>query len=838
MRYKFISIALFLGIISWFKIADVYHSAFFHSGAIVVAYNLIRLAFVFAMTWVIYSTGYLGLRFFNLNVLDDLSVSEQYLLGFGAGVGIWHVIMLILGLMNLYFMPVVALLCGIVLALSSAHLEQVVISASRQFKRVMQSPLQNIATLVIVFALLFALGWVFIAAALYPAGGHDYFTHYFHYYMNVIKQHGLSPNDVWYHYYYSKGAGLHFMGILLSDPLSPALMTYICVMSAAVALYSLTNRLLPRTMWPLLCVVAFMFYYILPFSGNGGEFQKTHEEVSALMVMTVWALSLLHVYQGQVRRAIAFTLSFVLIALVITTQAISIFLAVYFAIMLMLAIVRKNYSSAREQFYFATLVSVTTIFMLALNYLATGLVTDQELNLAWRYANIEKLKEWGVLPNVMLVAWIRDNYQTVALPWNVANAWQEVVYYTRSQYLSFAILCSFVPVGMMFLFKLRQKCRNKMVLYAGYIAISCLLLAPLYSLKSHRRFLLLDKTISFFIISKIQLAIYFLLLSLTFAFLIMRIKATAAGNANTSLNKYEKVRYKILLNTVIFIATFALLSAIFGRSQITSYYRFSSFFFPLIVLACAMAWCYANHLISSSWSSKVFFQFAVPVMVAMGFIVSREGWVDKAYELTPQRMKFAVGDFSIADAYQRQNNGFPFGAIHPGTWEAVQQIPHGERVWSTTVVSYCMAPDCYVESVISYKFSPHMSEILSGTPQQAKKILQAEGLNYFLFLSEYPMLDYLPYSKLFKPENISKYFSIKWSDNKTFLLTWKNEHDKPISADFLKLYSSRLSEKEDPSFKFSQSIVNLKTFMDQINQQQLALHPINFPWQDNQRRRL
>ena len=56
---------------------------------------------------------------------------------------------------------------------------------------------------------------------LFPGGSGDYYTHYFYYYLEVLKNHGLAPNDVWYHYYYSKGSGLVFLGMLLTDPEAP-----------------------------------------------------------------------------------------------------------------------------------------------------------------------------------------------------------------------------------------------------------------------------------------------------------------------------------------------------------------------------------------------------------------------------------------------------------------------------------------------------------------------------------------------------------------------------------------------------------------------------------------
>jgi hypothetical protein len=118
-------------------------------------------------------------------------------------------------------------------------------------------------------------------------------------------------------------------------------------------------------------------------------------------------------------------------------------------------------------------------------------------------------------------------------------------------------------------------------------------------------------------------------------------------------------------------------------------------------------------------------------------------------------------------------------------------VPYGTPIWSTNVDSYCMVPGCLIEDVISFKMSGRLDEILGGDPELAKQRLQEAGLNYFLFMKDYRILDLLPYSRLFAPETIGRYLGVKWSDGSTFLLTWIGPDTTPIGPDFLEAYTRR-----------------------------------------------
>src|SRR6202051_2565467 len=102
----------FIGVVAWFDAIDFYHRHFFDTGPIVAADNLVRIVFVVIFSWLIYAPGaaIAGLVM-STDERAALTPPERAVLGFGIGLGIWHVAMLILGLVGLYYRPVIAGLC-------------------------------------------------------------------------------------------------------------------------------------------------------------------------------------------------------------------------------------------------------------------------------------------------------------------------------------------------------------------------------------------------------------------------------------------------------------------------------------------------------------------------------------------------------------------------------------------------------------------------------------------------------------------------------------------------------------------------------------------------------
>ena len=120
----------FIGVVAWFGAIDFYHRHFFDTGPIVVADNVVRIVFVVIFSWLIYAPGAaIAALMMSTDERAALTPPERAVLGFGIGVGIWHVVMLILGLLGLYYRSVIVGLCLVVVVASARHFADVAIAA-------------------------------------------------------------------------------------------------------------------------------------------------------------------------------------------------------------------------------------------------------------------------------------------------------------------------------------------------------------------------------------------------------------------------------------------------------------------------------------------------------------------------------------------------------------------------------------------------------------------------------------------------------------------------------------------------------------------------------------
>jgi hypothetical protein len=421
----------FIGVVLWFGLVDFYHLHFFDTGWIVAADNLVRVVFVAVLCWLIYAPG-AGVTALIIPAQERaiLTSGERAVVGFGIGAAVWHVAMLILGLANLYYRPVMIVLCLIVLIGSARHFTTVAVSAldsdSGRFSSLWQRT--GLARRLAMALVVGAGAWLLLVRGLYPGGGHDYYTHYFPYYLAVLQNHGLKPNDVWYHYYYSKGCGPIFLGMLLTDPEAPALVTFCYVAFAALGVTTLAERLAPRSLWPACGALLYVLCYIVSISAfGGGEFQKDHEEVTALVTISTWAICMAAAVAPTIFLVVATATG---IAAAIVTQPAGVVLAAFFALLAGVSVLRRRWRQFSGYGLAAAAIGGTVFGILLLNYVVTGLASDQALDLMLGFANFHRLDRWGVIPQLVIVEWIRDNYDLVVQPVGWLAAYQ-LVYFMR-----------------------------------------------------------------------------------------------------------------------------------------------------------------------------------------------------------------------------------------------------------------------------------------------------------------------------------------------------------------------------------------------------------------------
>jgi hypothetical protein len=279
------------------------------------------------------------------------------------------------------------------------------------------------------------------------------------------------------------------------------------------------------------------------------------------------------------------------------------------------------------------------------------------------------------------------------------------------------------------------------------------------------------------------------------------------------------------------IAMFAVVSVVAGRPQPVSYLRTSTFFVPLLLLfgAAVCGWVAARvPTRGERWLLAVLLPLMLLVGTASAWLHDAD-WRHRLVRASGTGLRFLVGGYSLAEGYSRQDGGLPGGAIDPHALAAWRHVERGAPIWSTHVNSYCMAPDCWIESVSSFKLSGRLDEIVTGTPDRAKQLLQEAGLNYFLVSSDLGLLDILPYSNLFAPDTIGRYLVIKWTDGSAFLLTWLGPGTTPLTPEFLAIYAELRNQPENQWFQFSRLAPQFTAATDALRAKAWGAAP-DFPW--------
>ena len=252
-----------------------------------------------------------------------------------------------------------------------------------------------------------------LVKGLYPQGGHDYYQHYSQFYAAVIDSHGIWPNLFWYQYYYSKGMGVTFLGMLLTDALAPSLVAYCFVVATALALYALVRDFCSHTLWPWLAVVLYLALNVHTlgtgaYFGNGGwgHFQKPHEINSPLMFAVLWMSVTMVRSAGDVRRvwwfgaaACAFVVAYVLLVSPLIVGLFAVLAALYFF--------ARSREVSRMFLGIAVSAGVGLASLLVLNYLTTGAPADVAPNIWWPIVDLRRLNDEGMLFDFVNIAVMR-----------------------------------------------------------------------------------------------------------------------------------------------------------------------------------------------------------------------------------------------------------------------------------------------------------------------------------------------------------------------------------------------------------------------------------------------
>lgn len=738
-RFSIGSIGIFftyLFLLFYFNNVDVYHHAFFTPGITIIFYNLMRALYILFLGWFFFAAGDGLLRVSARDYQPQEYSLQTFLLAFFTGVGICHVIFFIGGYAGFYNKLFLVAATTMLLAVSLKRLDEWL-----HHLQVNKLGMLMIALPVLLFM---------ITKGLYPAGGHDYYNHYFPYYRKVIENGNLLPNEVWYHFYYNKGDALYFISMLLTDLLAPQLAATTFIFAGAGVVFLMLNNKATWRSLPWIGVAAYFTFLIYTagpvdnmHQGGWGDLEKPHEPAAVLMLALIWLSSVVHAKQVITARI---ALIFSAAALVLITPEMSVFAGIYLFLWCLYSAFQKQWQAVVSTIFGMATIGMVLASILAVNYYLTGMPDDQGILVLWPFLNFAKLSSWGVTLELLFL-----------------------------QNTHVSLMANKTPITSDFLY----------------------VMLP---------FLRLD--------------VWFPLL-LT-AISLFSVNLLVPGRYKAVMKQLD---VNAMLGCLFLIIAIVLLSFVIGRDQPISFYRFTSF-------AYAPMLCFCLLLLTPLFDYKIMRLAAIVLTIfivrfmnshdapdtrigAKMQIFSASYLTDNISQVLVNASRFIRGKYSLADAYKNQQGWpgrLPWGGIHPAMETIWKQLPRHTRIWSMNIHSYCMLPDCDVESAMSFRMSQHEDIVFFGAPEAAKKILQQENLNYFFVSNSMSLWDPVTYSPLFSPKHIADTMGIVWTDGDNTLLTWKEQASTPIDSIWLKHYNEKIKKTHaDSSYPYNQMRTALNT---------------------------
>ncbi|HVA39573.1 MAG TPA: hypothetical protein VNF49_02840, partial [Candidatus Binataceae bacterium] len=106
----------------WFREVDFYDLHFFARGGAVTEYNVMRVAYIACVAWLVYASGVALLALAHgTTVVASLTGIERYTAGFLTGAGLWHLLLFVVGLAGGYRLSVAYALTVPIMILTGPH---------------------------------------------------------------------------------------------------------------------------------------------------------------------------------------------------------------------------------------------------------------------------------------------------------------------------------------------------------------------------------------------------------------------------------------------------------------------------------------------------------------------------------------------------------------------------------------------------------------------------------------------------------------------------------------------------------------------------------------------
>jgi hypothetical protein len=373
---------------------DVMGRDFNTSGIWLLVYNVLRVLPLIFWSMIFTSTGDLFLSIFQkYGTSGFIAIGDRVLARFFLGAAFCSLIFFIFGLIGFLKVEGGCLYGAFFLVFSKNVIplwEDGIHRAQVWFSR-----LGNVDRLAAGFSLLILILFaarLFFVNTMYPAGsGCDVYNHYLPYLKEVIRTGTTAPNDVWYHFFYSKGVGISFFAMLSGGVFGPKSMAFLLVLWSAALVGSLTFRITKSALYGLLSSVIFLGVFATG-SASTGEFFKHHVLLLGFLFVTFWLLVSFVWGRGN-DEAILGAMVCSICGIIAIPTAIAFFGILIGLVFLLLLLAKKRRQAAKV---FALGVVVIMVFsgLLILNYSLTGLYLETPIRFFWSFADSNRFSHW------------------------------------------------------------------------------------------------------------------------------------------------------------------------------------------------------------------------------------------------------------------------------------------------------------------------------------------------------------------------------------------------------------------------------------------------------------
>lgn len=434
-------VLLFVPIIIYLRAFNPAEVGFEKTGSSLLIYHACRLMLVFYIIVLSYVAGYRILEWFHVNLhgLFD-GARKTFILCFFFGASLYGVVFTALGLAGMIGLPAGLALTMPVLLFCYRPLKALI----GQFCEVEARILFHDTKLNVFFmwfvimiaayaAIIFLLTRTVFVAVFDP----NIWEHYVHYYRAVLASGSTQPNEVWHHFYASKGAGLIFLANVLSDFFGAQIVSACFVLVAAVIILDLLLEYSKSTTWAFFGVMLFLTF-MYGHVDDGATF-KHHAVILGYMSFTLWGCVRLRQATLAQVRPLMLVLIVSLVYFSFYQPAVIVLLLPALLLLVLINIVFHSKTHLRIFLFLACASFAGSALAFGTNWILTGLLEVTPMRWLWAIADREKVAAVFGTGGVEFFLG-RNNDLAVAYDWSFQRIWKILQYPLPMALLYFGLL--------------------------------------------------------------------------------------------------------------------------------------------------------------------------------------------------------------------------------------------------------------------------------------------------------------------------------------------------------------------------------------------------------------